>query len=142
MMSNVSVEGELRPRGACRIHAAAAPPLRLSRSRRDIDRQFYLYIVLPTRHPPAHATQLLFPANCAGPFTARRLHVSHIDAAPDMTPVRLPPPAMLPARVLRRNFSLFNRVPYGRIARSAARDGHETITIHRVHISKPVMSRS
>ncbi|KAF1912343.1 hypothetical protein BDU57DRAFT_458317 [Ampelomyces quisqualis] len=49
---------------------------------------------------------------------------------------------MFTAQMLRRNFSLFNRVPYGRIVRSAARDGYETITIHRVHISRPLVSKS
>ncbi|KAJ4372220.1 hypothetical protein N0V83_003994 [Neocucurbitaria cava] len=49
---------------------------------------------------------------------------------------------MFKPQVLRRNFSLFNRVPYSRIVRSAARDGHETFTIQRVHIRKPFLSKS
>ncbi|KAH7399304.1 hypothetical protein BKA66DRAFT_545469 [Pyrenochaeta sp. MPI-SDFR-AT-0127] len=49
---------------------------------------------------------------------------------------------MFKAQVLRRNLSLFNRVPYSRIARSAARDGHETIVIQRVHIRRPFLSKS
>ncbi|KAH3945540.1 hypothetical protein HBI81_083440 [Parastagonospora nodorum] len=49
---------------------------------------------------------------------------------------------MLRAQVLRRTFSLYNRVPYSRIAQSAARDGHESVTVHRVRISRPVVSNS
>ncbi|OAL55762.1 hypothetical protein IQ07DRAFT_529585 [Pyrenochaeta sp. DS3sAY3a] len=49
---------------------------------------------------------------------------------------------MLKAQLLRRNFSLFTRVPYSRIVRSAARDGHETVHIHRVRIRKPLLSKS
>ncbi|KZM25580.1 uncharacterized protein EKO05_0001936 [Ascochyta rabiei] len=48
---------------------------------------------------------------------------------------------MFKAQVLRRSFSLFNRVPTSRIVQSAARHGHETITIHRVRIQKPFFSR-
>ena len=43
--------------------------------------------------------------------------------------------------MLRRSFSVFNRVPTSRIVQSAARDGHESITIHRVRIRKPFLSR-
>ncbi|KAI8940313.1 hypothetical protein NX059_004009 [Plenodomus lindquistii] len=71
-------------------------------------------------------------------------------------PLCRPPPPRLPrnirqnpraglmfrAQVLRRNFSLFNRVPHSRIVRSAARDGHESIIIHRFRIQKPVFSRT
>ncbi|KAH7087070.1 hypothetical protein FB567DRAFT_496750 [Paraphoma chrysanthemicola] len=49
---------------------------------------------------------------------------------------------MFKAQVLRRNFSLFNRVPYSRIVRSAARDGHDSVTIQRVRISRPVFGKS
>jgi hypothetical protein len=49
---------------------------------------------------------------------------------------------MFKAQVLRRDFSLFNRVPYSRIVRSAARDGHESVTIQRVRIRRPFFSRS
>ncbi|KAJ4344177.1 hypothetical protein N0V95_006292 [Ascochyta clinopodiicola] len=48
---------------------------------------------------------------------------------------------MFKAQVLRRSFSLFNRVPTSRIVQSAARDGYETITIHRVRIQRPFFSR-
>lgn len=48
---------------------------------------------------------------------------------------------MFKPQVLRRSFSVFNRVPASRIVRSAARDGHESITIHRVRIRKPFFSR-
>ncbi|KAF1359535.1 hypothetical protein EJ07DRAFT_120155 [Lizonia empirigonia] len=48
---------------------------------------------------------------------------------------------MFRAQVLRRSFSVFNRVPTSRIVRSAARAGHESITIHRVRIRKPLLSR-
>ncbi|KAF9699330.1 hypothetical protein EKO04_002582 [Ascochyta lentis] len=48
---------------------------------------------------------------------------------------------MFKAQVLRRSFSVFNRVPTSRIVQSAARHGHETITIHRVRIRKPFLSR-
>lgn len=43
--------------------------------------------------------------------------------------------------MLRRSFSVFNRVPTSRIVQSAARDGHESITIHRVRIRRPFLSR-
>ncbi len=43
--------------------------------------------------------------------------------------------------MLRRSFSVFNRVPASRIVQSAARDGHESITIHRVRIRRPFLSR-
>ncbi|KAH7408437.1 hypothetical protein DE146DRAFT_646215 [Phaeosphaeria sp. MPI-PUGE-AT-0046c] len=49
---------------------------------------------------------------------------------------------MFRARVLRRNFSLFNKAPYSRIAQSAARDGHESVVVHRVRIRRPFVSRS
>ncbi|KAF1941612.1 hypothetical protein EJ02DRAFT_404155 [Clathrospora elynae] len=49
---------------------------------------------------------------------------------------------MFKAQVLRRNFSLFNRLPHARLVRSAARDGHESITIHRVRIRRRLFSRS
>jgi hypothetical protein len=49
---------------------------------------------------------------------------------------------MFKAQVLRRDFSLFNRVPYSRIVRSAARDGHESVTIQRVRIRRPFFSKS
>lgn len=48
---------------------------------------------------------------------------------------------MFKAQVLRRSFSLWNRVPTSRIVQSAARDGHETLTIHRVRIQRPFLSR-
>jgi hypothetical protein len=48
---------------------------------------------------------------------------------------------MFKAQMLRRSFSVFNRVPTSRIVQSAARDGHESITIHRVRIRKPFLSR-
>ncbi|KAF2627768.1 hypothetical protein BU25DRAFT_410424 [Macroventuria anomochaeta] len=48
---------------------------------------------------------------------------------------------MFKAQVLRRSFSVFNRVPSSRIVQSAARDGHESITIHRVRIRRPFLSR-
>ncbi|KAH6638359.1 hypothetical protein C7974DRAFT_391416 [Boeremia exigua] len=48
---------------------------------------------------------------------------------------------MFKAQVLRRSFSVFNRVPTSRIVQSAARDGHESITIHRVRIQKPFLSK-
>ncbi|KAJ4988064.1 hypothetical protein SVAN01_06476 [Stagonosporopsis vannaccii] len=48
---------------------------------------------------------------------------------------------MFKAQVLRRSFSVFNRVPTSRIVQSAARDGHESITIHRVRIQRPFLSR-
>lgn len=43
--------------------------------------------------------------------------------------------------MLRRSFSVFSRVPTSRIVQSAARDGHESITIHRVRIRRPFLSR-
>ncbi|KAF2855466.1 hypothetical protein T440DRAFT_504123 [Plenodomus tracheiphilus IPT5] len=49
---------------------------------------------------------------------------------------------MFRAQLLRRNFSLFNRVPFARIVRSAARDGHENVVIQRFRIRKPLFSRS
>ncbi|KAF2869524.1 hypothetical protein BDV95DRAFT_577595 [Massariosphaeria phaeospora] len=49
---------------------------------------------------------------------------------------------MFKAQVLRRNFSLFNRVPTSRIIQAAARDGHETFHIQRVRIKKPFFRRS
>lgn len=49
---------------------------------------------------------------------------------------------MFKAQVLRRSFSLWNRVPTSRIVQSAARDGHDSITIHRVRIQRPFLSRS
>ncbi|KAF2132916.1 hypothetical protein P153DRAFT_354360 [Dothidotthia symphoricarpi CBS 119687] len=49
---------------------------------------------------------------------------------------------MFKAQVLRRNFSLFNRVSSSRIAQSAARNGHETVTVQRFRIRKPFVSRS
>lgn len=48
---------------------------------------------------------------------------------------------MFKAQVLRRSFSVFNRVPTSRIVQSAARHGHESVTIHRVRIRKPFLSR-
>jgi hypothetical protein len=48
---------------------------------------------------------------------------------------------MFKAQVLRRSFSVFNRVPTARIVRSAARDGHERIVIQRVRIQRPFFSR-
>lgn len=48
---------------------------------------------------------------------------------------------MFKAQVLRRTFSVFNRVPASRIVQSAARHGHESVTIHRVRIQKPFFSR-
>lgn len=48
---------------------------------------------------------------------------------------------MFKPHVLRRSFSVFNRVPTSRIVQLAARDGHESITIHRVRIRKPFLSR-
>ncbi|RAR14981.1 hypothetical protein DDE83_001617 [Stemphylium lycopersici] len=44
--------------------------------------------------------------------------------------------------VLRRNLSLFNRAPHSQIVRSAARKGHETVTIQRVRIRRPFLSKS
>ncbi|RMZ66702.1 hypothetical protein GMOD_00002062 [Pyrenophora seminiperda CCB06] len=44
---------------------------------------------------------------------------------------------MLKPLVLRRNFSLFSRVPYSRLVNLAARNGHASIAIHRVRIRKP-----
>jgi len=44
--------------------------------------------------------------------------------------------------MLRRNFSLVNRIPHARIVRSAARDGHEQVIIQRVRIGRPFLSRS
>ncbi|KAE8833007.1 hypothetical protein PTNB73_09592 [Pyrenophora teres f. teres] len=49
---------------------------------------------------------------------------------------------MLKPLVLRRDFSLFTRVPYSRLVNSAARNGHESITIHRVRIRQPFFRRS
>ncbi|PSN69597.1 hypothetical protein BS50DRAFT_291557 [Corynespora cassiicola Philippines] len=49
---------------------------------------------------------------------------------------------MLKAQVFRRSFSLFNRVPASRVIRAASRNGHQTIQIQRVHIRKPLISRS
>jgi hypothetical protein len=49
---------------------------------------------------------------------------------------------MFKAQVLRRSFSLWNRVPTSRIVQSAAREGHDSITIHRVRIQRPFLSRS
>lgn len=49
---------------------------------------------------------------------------------------------MFRPQLLRRNFSLFNRVPYSRIVQSAARNGHDNVTIQRFRIQKPVFSRS
>ena len=48
---------------------------------------------------------------------------------------------MFKAQVLRRNFSLWNRVPTSRIVQLAARDGHDSVTIHRVRIQRPFLSR-
>ncbi|EOA88963.1 uncharacterized protein SETTUDRAFT_176358 [Exserohilum turcica Et28A] len=44
--------------------------------------------------------------------------------------------------VLRRNFSLFNRVPHAHIVRSAARQGYDSVTIQRVRIRRPFFSNS
>ncbi|KAF2118124.1 hypothetical protein BDV96DRAFT_569283 [Lophiotrema nucula] len=49
---------------------------------------------------------------------------------------------MLKAQVLRRSFSLFNRVPKRQLIRSATRDGHDTIQIQRVRFRQPLFSRS
>ncbi|KAG9188813.1 hypothetical protein G6011_07518 [Alternaria panax] len=44
--------------------------------------------------------------------------------------------------VLRRNFSLSNRVPHSRIVQQAARHGHERVIIQRVRIRRPFLSKS
>lgn len=44
--------------------------------------------------------------------------------------------------VLRRNLSAFNKIPHSRIVQAAARDGHETVTIHRVRIQRPLFRKS
>lgn len=49
---------------------------------------------------------------------------------------------MFRAQVLRRNLSLFNRVPHSHLVRSAARNNHENVTIQRFRIQRPVFSRS
>ncbi|PZD28450.1 hypothetical protein A1F96_05902 [Pyrenophora tritici-repentis] len=49
---------------------------------------------------------------------------------------------MLKPLVLRRDFSLFTRVPYSRLINSAAHNGHESIIIHRVRIRQPFFRRS
>lgn len=49
---------------------------------------------------------------------------------------------MLHAQVLRRNFSLYTRVPYARIAQSGADYGHNTVNIQRFRVRRPFFSRS
>ncbi|EMD63288.1 hypothetical protein COCSADRAFT_38149 [Bipolaris sorokiniana ND90Pr] len=44
--------------------------------------------------------------------------------------------------MLRRNFSLLNRVPHSHIVRSAARHGHDSIIIQRVRIRRPFFSNT
>jgi hypothetical protein len=143
MMSNVSVKGKLRPRGLCRSYAAALPPP--PRYPRDVSAFAILtHISSISLHLAVRHMQLSFARKlccsrrwttppCLPPSPPRRHNIHS-------TP--LPAPAMLKAQVLRRHFSLYNRVPYARIARSAARDGHESVIIHRVRIGRPVFSRS
>lgn len=49
---------------------------------------------------------------------------------------------MSKAQVLRRNFSLFNRIPHSQIARAAARDGYDSVAIQRVRIRRPFFRNS
>ncbi|KAH8732816.1 hypothetical protein GQ44DRAFT_765897 [Phaeosphaeriaceae sp. PMI808] len=49
---------------------------------------------------------------------------------------------MFKAQLLRRNFSLFRRVPTSRIVRAAASDGHELVTIQRVRFRQPFFTES
>lgn len=81
----------------------------------------------------------LFPAATPSVFLLC-FHVFHTP----LPTLRRPPASapMFKAQVLRRNFTLFNTVPYSRIARAAARDGHGTVTIQRVVIQKPFWTRS
>jgi hypothetical protein len=124
MMFNVSVQGKLRPCGICRSYAAHLSRINPRRGTR---------ITLPLRriHHIVYSKKLL-PAT-----SLLRIHVSHIRSRIVITTSH-----MFKAQVLRRNFSLYNRVPYSRIVRSAARDGHESVTIQRVRISRPIFSKS
>ncbi|KAJ4287212.1 hypothetical protein N0V90_012610 [Kalmusia sp. IMI 367209] len=49
---------------------------------------------------------------------------------------------MFKPQVLRRSFSLFRRIPSSSIFKSAARDGHDTIRVQRVRISKRFFTKS
>lgn len=123
--------------GICRSRAAAAHrPLSYhshancgtlqSISRKsELERAVHLLVLrLYSSSNSAHSCRL------TSPTTYRR---------PALSPA---PGFMLKAQVLRRNFSLFNRVPYSRIVRSAARDGHESVIIQRVRIQRPFFSKS
>ncbi|KAF2187711.1 hypothetical protein K469DRAFT_748925 [Zopfia rhizophila CBS 207.26] len=70
------------------------------------------------------------------------LHVELHLPQPFIAPVPCSPqPHMLKAQILRRSFSLWNRVPTSQIVHSAARDGHEIIHIQRVRFKKPFLTR-
>ncbi|ORY15023.1 hypothetical protein BCR34DRAFT_196978 [Clohesyomyces aquaticus] len=49
---------------------------------------------------------------------------------------------MFKPQILRRSFSVFNRIPKAQIVRSAAHNGHETVHIQRVRFKKPFFTRS
>ncbi|KAF2831385.1 hypothetical protein CC86DRAFT_342165 [Ophiobolus disseminans] len=49
---------------------------------------------------------------------------------------------MFKGQLLRRNFSLFNRVPHARVVRSAVRDGHDSVNVQRFRIQKPFFGKS
>ncbi|KAF2261827.1 hypothetical protein CC78DRAFT_619021 [Lojkania enalia] len=49
---------------------------------------------------------------------------------------------MFKAQILRRSFSLFNRIPSQHLIRSAARDGHQNIQIQRVRFRRHFFTRS
>ncbi|KAF2468069.1 uncharacterized protein BDR25DRAFT_326858 [Lindgomyces ingoldianus] len=49
---------------------------------------------------------------------------------------------MFKPQILRRSFSVFNKIPKAHIIRSAARDGHERVHIQRVRFKKPFLTRS
>ena len=99
------------------------------------------FMVLYSDNPPNH-TDYRFQQTSLTILLLRRLHVFHNPIRIVITRASLPASAMFKAQVLRRNFSLFNRVPYSRIVRSAARDGHESVIIQRVRIHEPFFSKS
>jgi hypothetical protein len=140
-LANVSVQGKLRPRGICRSYAAAvdrAHPRDRGPAALRVPSLPYLlqpavwHMQRALHSKPGWSRRFTTPS-CLSPPPPRR-HSTR--SSP------LPASAMLKAQVLRRHFSLFNRVPYSQIARSVARDGHESVTIHRIRIGRPVFSRS
>lgn len=97
-------------------------------------------------HPPdfcIHSVATPDPASCAGQ-PPQDLHSCLRTASPvrHNTCCAVCTAHMFKAQVLRRNFSLFNRIPHARIARSAAHDGHSSVIIQRVRFRTPFFSKS